>query len=95
MAHHAIDQALETVAATPSLSVVLYGIPGPDHSAWQGVRRAYPELAIEPQQGADLGQRMYAAAKAQLATHDAVILVGTDCPVSNWYRIPPWDLLNT
>lgn len=35
---------------------------------------------ITPQQGDDLGQRMYRALVAALQQHESVLLVGSDCP---------------
>lgn len=42
--------------------------------------RALGAAAIVPQQGADLGERMYHAMRGGLARYGTVILVGSDCP---------------
>lgn len=40
----------------------------------------WQSLPLRLQQGRELGERMYLAAKEQLEKNQAVILVGTDCP---------------
>lgn len=42
--------------------------------------RALGAAAIEPQQGQDLGERMYHAMRTGLERYASVILVGSDCP---------------
>jgi uncharacterized protein len=44
-------------------------------------------VALEPQRGADLGERMYRALKQALRRHRVVILIGSDCPA-----LSPQDL---
>lgn len=52
-------------------------------------------LTIAPQQGDDLGERMYLAAEAVLAEGSMVILIGTDCPaLTGTYLQQAVDALN-
>ncbi len=43
-------------------------------------RKAFPELRLRPQQGADLGERMADALQQLLTNHEKAALIGTDSP---------------
>lgn len=51
----------------------------PQLSFFKQLQQQYP-LRIQQQQGRDLGERMYHICQTVLQQHNAVILVGSDCP---------------
>jgi len=59
--------------------VVLYATPDTESALFTGLAAKWP-LELAQQQGADLGERMYRAAREQLTTARAVLLTGTDAP---------------
>jgi rSAM/selenodomain-associated transferase 1 len=67
--------ALHTALAARCGAVELHGTPAISHEFFSYCERRYG-IALKPQVGADLGERMYHA----LRRHRAAILIGTDCP---------------
>jgi hypothetical protein len=70
---------LETALAARIGSVVLCCAPDCSHAFFQNLA---DELGVnlEPQRGADLGERMYAAMESAMQTAQASLVIGTDCP---------------
>ena len=62
------------------LGAVELAVAGDTGGSLFGECRASGVSAIYPQEGADLGERMYRAIRHGLARYDRVILVGSDCP---------------
>lgn len=71
---HTLRQALAT-----GYSVELCGSPAADHSCWQSLSLPIG-LKQSSQCEGDLGARMAHAAQHALQHHQAVLLIGTDCP---------------
>ena len=85
-ARQACDLHRELVAWTArrltsaGLGVVELAVAGRTGGSLFSECRASGVSAIYPQEGADLGERMYRAIVHGLARYDRVILVGSDCP---------------
>jgi rSAM/selenodomain-associated transferase 1 len=75
-----LAQTLATVVEADLGPVELHGAPDArDPRLLEAARHA--GVALLPQQGADLGDRMCNAFNEALSRHSRVIIVGTDCPV--------------
>ena len=75
---HAIEQALTAQLGRVELCVT----PSLDQACWQTLD--LPASLILTEQGpGDLGQRMARASERALQEHQAVLLMGTDCPSLN------------
>jgi len=59
--------------------VQLWCSPTTDHNFFTASATTYP-IALQQQQGADLGERMHHAFCSALATHSHALLMGCDCP---------------
>lgn len=76
---HLLDQALKSAAAIPVDSRYLYANEAPVDGLLTE-RSTTLGFQVRLQQGDGLGQRMYQATSETLATHAAVVLIGSDCP---------------
>ncbi len=81
MLNRQFDWLLETRIAPLSCLCA----PDCDHPLFRALEHRGVEL--QPQQGKDLGQRMYRAAQLALEHCESVLLIGGDCPV-----LAPWHL---
>ena len=61
-------------------AVELWCAPDTGHPLFRELAAAWP-LELFPQAGADLGERMASAAARALREADAVVLIGSDCPL--------------
>ncbi len=61
------------------LPVELWCAPDIDHPVFTSAARDYT-IALNQQQGADLGSRMHHALECSVARGGPVVLIGTDCP---------------
>lgn len=75
LAHTLVAQ----LASARLASLHLYCYPDPDHPFFSALRRRYG-VALYPQRGADLGERMLKAFQHTLAAFPAALAVGCDCP---------------
>jgi rSAM/selenodomain-associated transferase 1 len=73
------ERALRTALAAGCGPVELHATPRTRHAFFVHCRRRYP-VALRPQRGADLGERMYRALAAALRRHRQVLLIGVDAP---------------
>lgn len=71
------EHALAT--ATSIDSVQLWCTPSPMHPFFAECARRYP-IELRAQSGATLGERLAFAVVRELHSHDAVVVIGTDCP---------------
>ena len=76
---HLTEHALVTATRASSDCVQLWCTPGPAHPFFAACAQRYP-IALRAQAGATLGERLAFAAVRELRSHDAVVLIGTDCP---------------
>jgi uncharacterized protein len=60
--------------------IELWCAPDPAQDPFPELAARYDEVALYGQRGADLGERMYHAARDALCRCEKVLLVGTDCP---------------
>ena len=74
-----VRQTLDTLVRSQLCQVELWCSPDCGHVFFTGCRQDY-SLSLHEQSGSDLGQRMHNAIRHSLASCDAVILTGTDCP---------------
>ncbi|MDO9439311.1 MAG: TIGR04282 family arsenosugar biosynthesis glycosyltransferase [Beijerinckiaceae bacterium] len=72
-----VTHTLTQVAAARPTSATLWCSPDATHSFFADCRATFG-VTLEPQHGADLGQRMHAAF---VAAQGPLLLVGTDCPM--------------
>ncbi len=75
-----LHRTLDTACSDVGLPVQLQLLGASDHPDIAVLLQKY-SLTVKPQRGGDLGERMYLAAEAALATEPMVILIGTDCPL--------------
>lgn len=75
-----VTQTLATACAAQLGSVELHTAPDVNDAFLIGTAR-HSGVALLPQQGTGLGERMCHAFSEALARHSRVIIVGTDCPV--------------
>jgi len=73
-----LHRTLKTAIAT-EIPCELYCWPNADHPAFAPFRKRYA-IPCHDQHGADLGERMANAISRALASADAVLLIGSDCP---------------
>ncbi|HXM83474.1 MAG TPA: TIGR04282 family arsenosugar biosynthesis glycosyltransferase [Burkholderiales bacterium] len=72
-------QAVRTALAARCGEVQLHVTPRARHPFFISLARELL-VGLRPQQGRDLGERMYRALRAGLHRHRAVLLIGADCP---------------
>lgn len=75
----AVGTAVEAAKQAACSAAVYFDGPR-DHPEFQKLAAQYPSLNFHPQVGGDLGQRMSAAIKHSLKTHDVALIIGADCP---------------
>lgn len=73
-------RALALACAAAPGAATLFTAGGEEHPFWAECGAAF-DIAVEPQRGADLGERMLHALSALLRRHTRALLIGTDCPV--------------
>jgi rSAM/selenodomain-associated transferase 1 len=83
LARHALAAAVESRAGP----VELWCAPDETHAFFAGCARDFG-VALRRQAGADLGERMNAAAADALDAGSSIIIIGTDCPAleAGWLR---------
>ena len=74
-----VHHTLTTVTKAKLCPVELYCAPYTDHPFFEACQQKYP-ISLLPQQGADLGERMFNAFEVALGSSRHVIIIGTDCP---------------
>ncbi len=74
-----LEYTLEMVCKNGLANVELHVSGNPDHPLIQTLARQY-DIVVRPQQGSDLGERMYHALEQSLLNSHYCILIGTDCP---------------
>ena len=79
LARRMLNQTLAEALAAGLAGTELCASPAPDDGAWNGVN-APPGVRWTEQGEGDLGARMARAAQRVIATGNAVLLIGTDCP---------------
>jgi len=72
-------RTLETALAANIGSVVLYCAPDCRHPYFHSLANEMG-VNLEPQRGADLGERMHAAMELAMQSAQASLVIGTDCP---------------
>jgi rSAM/selenodomain-associated transferase 1 len=72
-------RAMRTARAADCGEVELHATPRHRNAFFRYCADSFG-LALKPQRGTDLGERMYRALKQALRRHRAVILIGSDCP---------------
>lgn len=72
-------RTLEIALAANVGSVVLCCAPDCSHPFFQNLANELG-ITLEPQRGADLGERMYAAMELAMHRAQASLVIGTDCP---------------
>lgn len=77
-----IYKTLDTVTQLPFDEIELWCAPDIHHAFFQKVASEYP-ISLKEQKGGDLGERMALASEQALDLSQAVLLMGTDCPVLN------------
>jgi len=77
-----LERTLEMVCKYKLASVELYISGNPDHPLIQSLAKQYG-IIVRPQQGSDLGERMYHALQQSLHGSRYCVLIGTDCPAMN------------
>ncbi len=88
-----IRHSLRTARALPGVEVQLWCFPGDRDPFFREIAAEYA-VTLHVQTGANLGDRMKHALREGLATRDAVILIGSDCPFySQDYLQHGFDLL--
>jgi rSAM/selenodomain-associated transferase 1 len=74
-----IQQTLSIIADMQEVDVELCCFPEVTHPFFLQCAQQYG-IAITPQQGEDIGERMANAIQEALATYRQVVVIGTDCP---------------
>ena len=77
-----LERTLEMVCEYKLASVELHVSGSPDHPLIQSLAKQHG-IVVRPQQGSDLGERMYYALEQSLLGSRYCILIGTDCPAMN------------
>ena len=80
LAEKLIVHTVQTVTEKALCPVELWCTPSMEHRLFRSIEQAY-SIACRLQQGEDLGERMKHAITASLTEAQAVIVIGTDCPV--------------
>jgi len=85
--HRLLEETVARVNAAGLCPVTLCCAPDENHPVFLELAAGFG-LALRPQCGGDLGQRMARAATDALAEAEQVLLLGTDCPVmdANYLR---------
>jgi len=73
------EQILSLLTNDPLCHVQLWCSPDTQHSFFAHCTQNYA-VSLHPQQGEDLGERMYHAICKALETSNKVLLIGCDCP---------------
>ena len=74
-----LRQALATAVQSGVGPVELWCAPDPQHEFFLRCAREFG-VALERQEGADLGERMEHAARSAFARAEAIVIIGGDCP---------------
>ncbi|MDT8451946.1 MAG: TIGR04282 family arsenosugar biosynthesis glycosyltransferase [Gammaproteobacteria bacterium] len=74
-----VHSRLSALKASKLCEVQLWCAPDCEHDFFQRCKNSY-EVTLHQQQGADLGERMAQAIKANLKKFKRVVLIGTDAP---------------
>ncbi len=74
-----LQHCLHTVTQLNATDIALYAMPDTQHPFLQQLATDY-RSALQPQQGKDLGERMYHAIQQSLQQYQRVVLIGSDCP---------------
>jgi len=89
-----VQHTLDTLANSNYWDTLLWCAGDMEHNFFQECSANY-DLKLISQQGDDLGQRMYHAAKFSLRNYDSICIVGTDCPMLKRENIShAFDALN-
>lgn len=84
LAERLLEHAISQASALPLEHLELCVTPTQHHPAFERARLLAPgRLQISEQGDGDLGERMHRAISRALATHDKVLLMGTDAPALN------------
>ncbi len=75
-----VQDTLDTALQAGLAPVELHVTPDATHPFIRSLAGSLP-VAIRPQQGADLGERMHTALQHALGESEFALLIGTDCPV--------------
>jgi rSAM/selenodomain-associated transferase 1 len=78
--HRLTEHALATATRASPDSIQLWCTPDRAHPFFAECARRHPIL-LKTQSGATLGERLAFAVVGELHSHDAVVVIGTDCPV--------------
>lgn len=73
-----VEHTTGLVANTQLCTVELYCTPDFNHPFFKSLSEKY-SITLRNQQGNDLGERMFNAARHSLKTFNSVVIVGTDC----------------
>ena len=74
------EHALASAMRAEADSIRLWCTPSPRHPFFRDCRRRYP-IVLSTQRGEHLGERLALATVRELREHDAIVVIGTDCPV--------------
>jgi rSAM/selenodomain-associated transferase 2/rSAM/selenodomain-associated transferase 1 len=74
-----VRQSLGRVASVTGVDVQLCCAPDTSHPFFSELSNSC-QVPLQPQHGADLGERMHAAFESALCDYQHVVLIGTDCP---------------
>jgi rSAM/selenodomain-associated transferase 1 len=74
-----ILKTVEVASNLKNIDIELRCAPNESHPVFQQCQRDY-EIAIKPQQGVDLGERMKNALAEALTQYSQAVVIGTDCP---------------
>lgn len=77
-----LERTLEMACEYKLASVELHVSGNPDHPLIQSLAKQHG-IVVRPQQGSDLGERMYHALEQSLPGCRYCVLIGTDCPEMN------------
>ena len=75
-----VRHTLDTLSNSNYWDTLLWCAGDMEHNFFRHCSANY-DLKLFSQQGDDLGQRMYNAAKFSLQNYDSICIVGTDCPM--------------
>lgn len=81
-----LEHTVQTVIDARLGAVELWCTPQPNHSAFVHLQRVHG-VTLYSQVAGNLGRRMYQAARQALSRCQAVVIVGTDCPVLDCRRL--------
>lgn len=74
-----LQHCLHTVSQLEHIDIALYVTPSTPHPLLQQLAANY-HCTLQPQQGANLGERMHHAIQQGLQQYQRVVLIGSDCP---------------